>query len=201
MDGKEKADRIWRPTHLNLGSGQDYQPGWLNIDVDARGLPDLVLDMSKAARFPVMARTLHGGHVVLETNSMDVIHAHNALERMVDLPCLMTNLLSLLKDQGRIELEINDERNAIQPEKKTNPSIKIPEIISHFTELFWKSGWFDHRLEIENISRIENIALKNIQNKSTIIKIVLKKIETTLQEKTAARVMAYDFNNIPADFN
>jgi hypothetical protein len=201
MDGKEKADRIWRPTQMNLGSGQDYKPGLLNIDVDERGLPDLVLDLSKAASFPIIARTLNGGHVVLETNSMDVIHAHNALELGGDLPCLMTNLLSLLKVQGRIELEINDEQKAIHAKKEKSPSFKIPEIISHFTELFWKSGWFDHRLEIEKISRIENIALKNIQNKNVIMKIVLKKIETTLPEKTAARVMMHNFKNVPNDMD
>jgi hypothetical protein len=184
---------------MNLGSGKDYKPGSLNVDVDEQGLPDLVLDLSKATLFPVMARTLNGGHVVLETNSMDLIQANNALERVADLPCLMTNLLSLLKVQGRIELEINDEQKTTDIEKQESPSFKIPEIISHFTELFWKCGWFDYRLEIEKISRTENIALKNIQNKNTVMKIFLKKIETTLPEKTSARVMAGDIINIPND--
>jgi SAM-dependent methyltransferase len=201
MDGKVKHDRTWRPTQINLGSGKDYQLGLLNIDVDELGLPDLVLDLSKATSFPVMARTLNGGHVVLQPNSIDFIHAYNALERFADLPCLMTNLLRLLKDQGRIELEINDEQKTIQHENLANPSFKISEIISDFTELFWKSGWFDHRLEIESIGRVEKTALKNIQNKSTAIKIILKKTETTLLEKTVARIMIVDFKYIPSDMN
>lgn len=201
LDRKVKAERIWRPTRMNLGSGKDYQTGVLNVDVDAQGMPDLVLDLSKAASFPIVAKTLNGGHVILETNSMDVIHANLTLDRVEDMTCLMTNLLSLLKEQGLMTLEIHGEQKINSNKNGQDLTVKIHELLSPFTELFWKSGWFDHRLEISSINRIENLALKNIQNKSSIVKIDLRKVETTLPEKTAARVMMHDFKNIPNDIN
>jgi hypothetical protein len=186
---------------MNLGSGNDYKMGCLNVDVSEQGHPDMVLDLAQEITFPLTARTVNGAQVLLEKNSLDVITANNLLEDVGDLPCLMTNLLSLLKVNGRLELEMNDLQKNPSIYKRLDHPFNASEIFSHYTELFWQVGWFDHRFEIENIQRIENMALKNIQNKSTSIKVSLRKIETTVQEKTAARVMMPDFKYMPFDLN
>jgi SAM-dependent methyltransferase len=199
MDGEAKAAQIWRPTHMNLGSGKDYKPGWLNVDILERAHPDLVLDLGQEVALPVKARTLGGGHVVLEANSLDAIYANNVLEHVPDLPCLMTNLLSLLKDNGRLELEIND----IQTIGDTRNNYRLPEIesLSKFTECFWNTGWFNHRFEIVHIRQSENIAGTHNKNKGVTVKVSMRKITTTLQEKTSARAMMGDFENIPSDID
>ena len=40
----------WRPTRINLGSGKDYKPGWLNLDILDRAEPDAVLDLGGSDR-------------------------------------------------------------------------------------------------------------------------------------------------------
>ena len=50
----------WRPTRIHIGSGKDYKPGWLNVDVLARAEPDLVLDLSGVATAACRRRG-HGG--------------------------------------------------------------------------------------------------------------------------------------------
>ncbi len=199
MGGEVKSSQIWRPKRMNLGSGNDYRLGYLNVDVSEKKHPDVVLDLAEELSFPFTARTLHGAPVALEKNSLDVITANNLLEHVGDLPVLMTNLLGLLKVHGRLEFEMNDLQKNPSIYKRLGPTSDIAEIFSHYTDLFWQVEWFDHRLQIEKIEHIENIALKNIQNKSTSIKVSLKKIETTVQEKTAARVMMADFKYIPTD--
>ncbi len=42
------------PTRIHIGSGKDYKPGWLNVDVLSRAEPDLVLDLSQPQAWPLL---------------------------------------------------------------------------------------------------------------------------------------------------
>jgi hypothetical protein len=115
------------------------------------------------------------------------------------LPCLMTNLLGLLKEGGRIEMSLQNPQSISNPQKKLEASSKVLEVLSQFTDYFWHSGWFNHRLEIESIKHTENPAYIYNQTKGQVLKVILKKVSTTLSEKTAARAMMTDFENISSD--
>jgi hypothetical protein len=56
-----RATEPWRPAFINLGSGKDYKPGWLNLDVLDRAEPDLVLDLGRPVAWPVHAPLRFGG--------------------------------------------------------------------------------------------------------------------------------------------
>jgi hypothetical protein len=199
MGGREKSQQIWYPTRMNLGSDKDYKLGWLNVDQLERVHPDLVIDLGQDIQLPMESRTLNGVHVVLHADSLDTIQVNNAVTHAADLPGLMTNLLSLLKEGGRMELNFHDPHAMNNPEKKPETSSKVLEALSPFTDYFWHSGWFHHRLEIENIQRTENLAFIYSQTKDHVLKVRLKKVATTLSEKTAARAMMTDFENISSD--
>jgi hypothetical protein len=98
--GVEQAHRrqgpatAWRPLAINLGSGKDYKPGWLNIDMDDRAEPDLMLDLARPVELPFEAPTRLGGRVRLEPASLDTVCANKVLERVADLPMLMSNALA-----------------------------------------------------------------------------------------------------------
>ena len=53
----------WQPQRINLGSGKDYKPGWLNLDVLERAEPDLVLDLSAPLALPLTAVSPSAGPV------------------------------------------------------------------------------------------------------------------------------------------
>jgi hypothetical protein len=103
---EDKTKQVWRPEFMNLGSGKDYKLGWINLDILERTQPDLVIDLGQQTSLPINGKTLGGGYVLIKENSLRGIYANNVLEHVPDLPCLMTNLLALLKDDGILEVEV-----------------------------------------------------------------------------------------------
>lgn len=199
MEGQAKAQQIWQPTQMNLGSGKDYKIGWLNIDILERTQPDLVLDLSKETTFPIAARTLGGGNILLEENGLETIYANNVLEHVPDLPCLMTNLLGLLKEDGVIELEVPYEKSMTAWQDPTHLRAMNLNSWVYYTSWFWYLGWFDNRFEITKFIWLD-INLKPCEeNKASFMKLNLKKIKTTPHERSIARTMRPDFCGINED--
>jgi hypothetical protein len=137
--------------------------------------------------------------VVLEENSLDVIDAGNLLEQTPDTLCLMSNLMSLLNNHGRIELEIKSEQMETESQKQKDTQFKGLEILNQFTDYFWRMGWFSHRLEIEDVIHRGGNAANPQQKNSGSTKIILRKIATTPRERTTARAMMSEFDNMPSD--
>ena len=84
--GETRRKEVWRPRHINLGSGKDYKAGWLNVDVVERSQPDWLLDLSQphglAGR---RRRTRCGERFLLEAGSVEQVYANNVLEHVPDL--------------------------------------------------------------------------------------------------------------------
>jgi SAM-dependent methyltransferase len=199
MDGEAKAAQIWRPTHMNLGSGKDYKSGWLNIDILERALPDLVLDLGKDVTFPVNAKTLNGGHVVLEANSLEAIYANNVLEHVPDLPCLMTNLLALLKEDGEFELEVPYEKSMAAWQDPTHLRAMNLNSWLYYTSWFWYLDWFEHRFDMVYFQWLDINLLPCQEEQAAFMKVKLKKISTTPHERSIARTIQADFGSVPDD--
>lgn len=199
IDSKEKTTQIWRPTQLNLGSGKDYKPGWLNVDIIERAQPDLVLDLSKEVYFPIKTSTLGGGQVVLEENSLDKIYANNVLEHVPDLPCLMTNLLALLKEDGEFELEVPYEKSISAWQDPTHLRAMNLNSWVYYTNWFWHLGWFEYRFEISQFQWLDNNLNICSEEQAAFMKVRLKKIITTPHERTIARTTQSDFGSVPED--
>ena len=106
-----RSSAPWRPQRINLGSGKDYKPGWLNLDVLPRTEPDLVLDLGTPQAWPLAAHSALGGPVSLAAGSVQLIHANNVLEHVPDLPQLMGNCLELLETGGTLEIEVPYEKS------------------------------------------------------------------------------------------
>jgi SAM-dependent methyltransferase len=203
LGGQEKAQQIWRPTQMNLGSGKDYKAGWLNVDILERTQPDLVLDLGQQVTFPITARTLGGGNVLLEENSLDAIYANNVLEHVPDLPCLMTNLLALLKENGEIEIEVPFEKSMTAWQDPTHLRAMNLNSWLYYTSWFWYLGWFEHRFEMVHFQWLDSKVQPCEESHAAFMKIKLKKICTTPHERSIARTMRPDFggleNDVPED--
>ena len=199
MGGEDKAKQIWQPTHMNLGSGKDYKPGWLNVDILERAQPDLVLDLGQEVSFPVKAQTLGGGHVVLQANSLDAIYANNVLEHVPDLPRLMTNLLALLKEDGEIELEVPFEKAITAWQDPTHLRAMNLNSWLYYTNWFWYLGWFEHRFEMAQFQWLDSKLTPCEENQAAFMRVKLKKVCTTAHEKSIARTMQPDFGGVASD--
>lgn len=189
----------WRPKEVNLGSGKDYKPGWLNIDILDRAEPDVVLDLGQPVQWPQTLPTRFGGTVQLEAGSVERLYANNVLEHVPDLPTLMTNALALLKDGGEFEIEVPYEKALTAWQDPTHVRAMNENSWVYYTDWFWYLGWFEHRFEVAQSSWLDAHLKPCGQDKAAFMRITLRKIATTLRERTVARTMRPDFGGIEDD--
>jgi len=190
---KARPQEPWQPSRINLGSGKDYKPGWLNIDVLDRAQPDLVLDLGRPVSWPVQAQTPYAGPLRLEAGSADLIYANNVLEHVPDLPELMGNCLKLLKTGGKFLLEVPYEHAATAWQDPTHLRALNEKSWLYYTDWFWYLGWFEHRFTVEQFGYLDDKLVECGREKAAFMRVLLTKVETTLKERTTARVMRADF--------
>jgi hypothetical protein len=200
-DAARLAPRPWRPTRINLGSGKDYKPGWLNIDVLDRAEPDLVLDLGQAVRLPIAAAGLLGGQIELAAGSVERIYANNVLEHVPDLPMLMGNALALLKDNGVFEIEVPYEKATTAWQDPTHLRALNENSWVYYTDWFWYLGWFEHRFSMLESSWLDVSLKPCTKDSAAFMRVKLKKQPTTAAERMTARVMRADFGGIPDDLD
>ena len=192
----------WRPSQINLGSGKDYKPGWLNIDVIDRAQPDLLLDLGQPVAWPVQGCTPYAGELLLAESSVETIYANNVLEHVPDLPQLMGNCLALLKTGGSFVIEVPYEHAATAWQDPTHLRALNEKSWLYYTDWFWYLGWFEHRFEVAQFGYLDESLRPAARESAAFMRVVLRKIETTLRERTTARVMRADFalpDDLPDD--
>jgi hypothetical protein len=194
-----RSNAVWRPTVMNLGSGKDYKLGWLNVDVLERAQPDLVLDLGQPVSFPLRARASGGGQICLATNSLDSVYAKDILEKVLDLNCLMTNLLALLREDGELEVEVRCDKSPSDRIDLTQIRTMDKNSWLRYTKWFWSLGWFEHRFEICHFQWLDCNRSPCEEKQSSLMQVKLKKISTTPHERSVARTMQADFAGIPLD--
>ena len=188
----------WQPERINLGSGKDYKPGWLNLDILARAEPDLVLDLARPLSLPYQAASPVVGKVRLEVGSVALINANNVLEHVANLPTLMTNCLALLRTGAEMQVEVPYEGAPTAWQDPTHVRAMNENSWLYYTDWFWYLGWFEHRFAIATSSFLD-IDLKPCgRAQAAFMRLTLKKVETTAQERTTARTLQPDLR-LPDD--
>jgi SAM-dependent methyltransferase len=188
----------WQPTRINLGSGKDYKSGWLNLDVLDRTEPDLVLDLAGDVALPFEARSPTVGAVRLEAGSVSVINANNVLEHVPDLPALMTRCLALLKTGGEMHVEVPFEGAPTAWQDPTHVRAMNQNSWLYYTDWFWYLGWFEHRFAVDSSTWLDLQLKPSGREQAAFMRLVLRKVETTADERTIARTMQSDLR-LPAD--
>ncbi len=189
----------WRPVALNLGSGHEYLPNWLNVDVLERSEPDVVLDLSEPLELPISVPSRSGGDVLLEPGCLVRVNANNVLEHVRDLPALMTNLLALLAEGGALETLVPYEHSATAWRDPGNARAMNESSWIHYTEWFWQLGWFEHRFEMIT-SQWLDVGLNPCERPdAAFMRVTLRKVCTSPYERSVARTMQPDFGGLPDD--
>ena len=176
----------WRPNCVNLGSGKDYKPGWLNLDVIDRAEPDLVLDLGRSQTFPWRGTSRFGVELELAAGTVERVYANNVLEHVPDLPALMTNLLELLKEGGEIEIEVPYEKAPTAWQDPTHIRAMNENSWVYYGEWFWYLGWYEFRFEMTQASYLDINLRPCEQAQASFMRVHLKKIQTSPQERTSA---------------
>lgn len=188
----------WRPHRINLGSGKDYKPGWLNIDVSERAEPDLVVDLGRQQELPVCGITRFGLDVHLERGSVQKIHANNVLEHVPDLPCLMGNALALLADGGEMEIEVPFERALTAWQDPTHVRAMNENSWVYYTDWFWYLGWYEDRFSMTQSAFLDDRLAPCARDRAAFMRVTLTKVKTTPHERMIAQTLQAQFQ-LPDD--
>ena len=189
----------WCAQQLNIGSGRDYRPGWLNVDVLERAEPDLLLDLAQPLTLPLDATTRFGAPLRLAAGGLQRICASNVLEHVPDLPQLMSNALELLAEGGEFEIEVPYEKALTAWQDPTHLRALNENSWIYYTEWFWYLGWFTHRFEVGASTWLDARLQPCAKDGAAFMRVLLRKVCTTAQERNLARTMRADFGGIDDD--
>ncbi len=195
----ERATAVWQPTLIHLGSGKDYKPGWLNLDVLAQAQPDLLLDLARPLSLPLTLHSELAGPVELVAGQCELIYANNVLEHVPDLGQLMGNLLQLLAEGGELAVEVPYERALTAWQDPSHVRAMNENSWRYYTDWFWYLGWFEHRFELIEQVWLDIDLAPCLQSEAAFMQVVLRKVPTSPRERTKARAMQADFGGLPED--
>lgn len=197
--GLNRSSRPWHPERLQIGSGKDYMPGWLNLDILPRAEPDLLLDLSVPLTLPAKLDSALTGPVELRADALDFIYANNVLEHVGDLTQLMTNCLRLLRTGGQMLIEVPYEKAPSAWQDPTHVRAFNENSWIYYVEWFWYLGWFESRFAMVAQDYLDAQLATTTIGHAHFMRVRLQKVATTAQERTVARAMRPDFCGIPDD--
>jgi hypothetical protein len=181
---------------LHIGSGKDYRPGWLNVDILESAQPDIVVDLSRPQAWPVHFSSPFWGKVQLVEGATDLVYANNVLEHVGDLPCLMKNCLDLLRVGGKMVIEVPYEKSHGAWQDPTHVRAMNEKSWLYYTDWFWYLGWFEHRFRITDFKWLgENLA-PCAREGAAFMCVTLEKVPTTIAERMTARTVRPDFGGL-----
>jgi SAM-dependent methyltransferase len=191
---------------MNIGSGKDYRPGYLNVDINQSTNPDLVFDLTSISEFPVTVNSHVYGEIVFMEASLDEIVAIDVLEHIPDLERFMTHCLALLKEGGRFEILVPYDLSHGAWQDPTHVRAFNEHSWLYYTEWFWYLGWFEYRFDCLSLEFVpseagQELIKQNLPQPQVLrtprainsMKVSLVKRRTTPAEKTSARSFRAQF--------
>ncbi len=141
------------PTTLHVGSGKNFQPGWLNLDVDPRWRPDFVFDLNQPlpADGQLTVATRRFGTVTLGEGCCQEVVAQDVLEHIRELPTAMTTLLHWLAVGGVLKVAVPHELSLGAWSDPTHVRAFNERSFDYFTKWSWYLGWRTHHFGLRHL--------------------------------------------------
>ena len=181
---------------LHIGSGKDYRPGWLNVDVLDSAQPDLRLDLCQPQTWPARFESPFWGSLQIQAGATDLIFANNVLEHVPDLPMMMRNCLDLLRCGGLMVIEVPYEKDRSAWQDPTHVRAMNENSWLYYTDWFWYLGWFEHRFKLREFKWLDSNLAPCAQSVAAFMSVTLEKVPTTIAERMTARTMRPDFGGL-----
>jgi len=186
------------PRRLNVGSGKKFDSNALNIDIEPRWNPDLVLDISRPLLRDTEWMSSRFGTVRFEQGMFDYIEARDVLEHIDDLPQAMTNILQLLSEGGEVHITVPYDLSWGAWQDPTHKRAFNEYSWLYYTDWHWYMGWKSHRFDLMALNFVLSEYGKVLQKEGlpqeTILRspravdsmsVVLRKRATNAEEQAA----------------
>jgi hypothetical protein len=140
------------PTTLHVGSGKNFKPDCLNLDVDARWRPDVVFDLEKPLPPDGLTVTTERfGPVTLGDDCFEAIVAQDVLEHLRELTTAMTTMLRLLRVGGVLKVVVPYELSLGAWSDPTHVRAFNERSFDYFTNWSWYLGWSTHNFAVKHL--------------------------------------------------
>jgi hypothetical protein len=116
-----------------------------------------------------------------------------------DLPQLMSNALELLGEGGEFQIEVPYERALTAWQDPTHLRAMNENSWIYYTQWFWYLGWFTHRFEVAQSSWLDAQLQPCAKDSAAFMRVLLRKVQTSAQERNLARTMQADFGGVDDD--
>ena len=143
------------PTKINIGSGRDFRPDCLNIDINDYWAPDIVADVSQPD-FPQAGpyETKRFGPVTIVPGTIDNLTANDVLEHVADLVATMTNCLKLLRVGGTFDINVPYDLSYGAWQDPTHVRGFNDRSWIYYTDWFWYLGWTEARFSADRLEYV-----------------------------------------------
>ncbi|WP_084448805.1 glycosyltransferase family protein [Desulfovibrio inopinatus] len=135
------------PDALNLGSGKTFLENYLNVDIEERWQPDIVLNFGVTIPDNSIFHTKRFGKVILQHSSFKEIIAHDVLEHIPDLTTAMHNCLNLLDVDGVMHITVPYDLSYGSWQDPTHIHAFNERSWLYYTDWYWYLGWSQARFE------------------------------------------------------
>jgi SAM-dependent methyltransferase len=139
---------VTTPRRLNLGSGRDWRPDYLNVDLNAAWKPDVVADICDPDLFYREFPCSRFGTTRLQYDYFDEIVALDVLEHIPDLSRAMTNCLSLLREGGIMRIHVPYDLSFGAWQDPTHVRAFNERSWWYYCQWFWYLGWTTARFDL-----------------------------------------------------
>jgi SAM-dependent methyltransferase len=139
----------WKaPSTLNIGSGREYNPAWVNADISMQWEPDWLVDLAKPIDFD-NRDVIFGAHGIqrLERGMFETIKASEVLEHVSDATVFMENCLNLLCDGGVLNVTVPYDLSYGAWQDPTHVRAFNERSFWYYCHWHWYLGWMTHRFD------------------------------------------------------
>lgn len=132
---------------MNIGSGANYRPNWLNLDILGDGHGDISLDLDCIQEFPVSVQHPLLGEIALTHSMCRVIDTHDVMASVSHLDQFLANCVEILREGGELRAKLPYDLGA---EAWSNASYRRAfnqNSWRRYTQTPWELGWREWGLE------------------------------------------------------
>ena len=141
------------PRVLHVGSGKNFRPEWLNLDIEPRWRPDFVFDIGQPLPEggEITVATGRFGAVTLGAGTFAAIVAQDVLEHLRELTTAMATMLHWLEDGGVLQIAVPYELSLGAWSDPTHVRAFNERSFVYYCEWFWYLGWQTHRFHVQKM--------------------------------------------------
>jgi SAM-dependent methyltransferase len=143
------------PTVLNIGSGKDWKPEWLNLDISKEWDPDLIYDLNE--ELPpsgISLSTRRFGDVKFVDHVFDLIICNDVLEHLSELATAMTTCLRILKPGGVFQINVPYDLSWGAWQDPTHVRAFNERSWLYYTDWSWYMGWDTWKFELTTLAYV-----------------------------------------------